>query len=750
MATLAATQAEVLLLDASVPDWSIVFAVVSVLVAVTLGAGWMAELLHRERERAEGRALSDSLTGIPNRRHAGVFLEAGWGSAMRGADLSVILFDLDLFKQVNDTHGHAEGDRVIKAFGAILSERTRRMDLSARFGGEEFVTILLDCATDQAMHFAEEVRRAFEAIDFDWGHVTTSAGVATSQKGMGSPDVLLAAADQALYRAKDTGRNRVRCAETTEAAPPPKVEITTRTAVVGARCLVVDDDPAVARATAKLLTRLGAKVSTVNSAREALNRLTAGEDFDVIVTDIVMPEMSGFTLIELASRIKPGLAVLYMSGYAQEEVYWGGTPGARSAFIGKPIEVKALEASLERVLGWTGATSKEPDRAQSPSAARTAPSGPLISVAHVEFPTDARLAGQILIVDDDPGIIEVLTRVFERAGYPKPIGVSNPLLVPNIVAQGGIDLLITDMHMPGMNGLQLLEQLSTVQNRDEYFPVLMLTSDPDHGLRRRALATGASDFLSKPFDTLEAEARVRNLLATRAMNVGMSGQRDLFAELVRERTSELADTRTEILHRLARAAEYRDDITGRHAERVGMMASLIGAEFGMSAREVDLIRRTAPLHDVGKIGVPDSILRKPGRLTASEFDIMRAHTTIGGQILGGSQHAILQCASAIALSHHERYDGKGYPHGLSGEAIPVEARIVAVADVFDVLVHTRPYKGAMPMPEAVAEMARSSGSHFDPILVEAFMTIYDRVGPADILALADPIHPLSDTEAPRL
>ena len=174
------------------------------------------------------------------------------------------------------------------------------------------------------------------------------------------------------------------------------------------------------------------------------------------------------------------------------------------------------------------------------------------------------------------------------------------------------------------------------------------------------------------------------------------------------------------------------------------MASLLGAELGLDTRACDLIRRTAPLHDIGKIGIPDSVLRKPGRLNAEEVKIMQTHTTVGAQILGGSPHRVLSVAATVARAHHERWDGTGYPDGIKGQEIPLDARIVAVADVFDVLTHDRPYKRAYPLDRALRIVIRDSGVHFDPDVVEALTVIYDRVGPAQILGLADPIDPMRD------
>ena len=214
MAVLALTQVEIILLDLATPQWSSVFAVVVILVFVCLGAGWLAGLLHQERARAERWALSDVLTDLPNRRHLEMFLDKTWAAARRGRNLSLVFLDLDNFKQINDRHGHTEGDRVLKAFGEILAGRTRRMDLSARFGGEEFISVLVDCDVGNAEAFAEYVRQRLTEMDFGWGHVTVSAGVCALDDSMDSPGALIAAADRAVYAAKRQGRNRVCLADT--------------------------------------------------------------------------------------------------------------------------------------------------------------------------------------------------------------------------------------------------------------------------------------------------------------------------------------------------------------------------------------------------------------------------------------------------------------------------------------------------------------------------------------------------------
>ena len=317
MTTIALVQVEIFALGLTTPSWSVIFGIVLLLTTVSLGSGWVAELLHRERERAQRSALTDQLTELPNRRHATIFLEAGWAAAQRGRDLSVVLFDVDRFKEVNDARGHAEGDRVLQALGTVLSARTRSMDLSARFGGEEFLAILPDCPADQAVRFAEDVRVGLAGEDFGWGRVTLSAGVATFEVGMGGPDVLVAAADQALYTAKEEGRNRVVRADRT-AVPRPRQEeseIRKPGSLQDLEVLLVDDDASSLHGTERLLERLGCRVTARYDPRQAVASVREGAASpDLIVTDIVMPEMSGFTLVDLVGRLRPGVPVLYISG----------------------------------------------------------------------------------------------------------------------------------------------------------------------------------------------------------------------------------------------------------------------------------------------------------------------------------------------------------------------------------------------------------------------------------------------------
>jgi putative two-component system response regulator len=333
---------------------------------------------------------------------------------------------------------------------------------------------------------------------------------------------------------------------------------------------------------------------------------------------------------------------------------------------------------------------------------------------------------RILIVDDEPGNIELLRRVLERAGFHKLETTTDPREAAPLYVETRPDLILLDLHMPHMDGLTVLDRLNEIAEAS-YLPILMLTGDLSPEARREALTRGAKDFVNKPFNPDEVLLRIRTLLETRFLYLQIQGQNQLLEAKVRDRTRELEAAQIEIIERLARAAEFRDDNTGQHTERVGRMAALLARELGLPDAQVSLIRRAAPLHDVGKIGIPDAILLKLGKLTPAEFELVKTHTTIGARILSGSGFALLRMAEDIAFSHHERWDGSGY-EGLSGDRIPLAGRIVAVADVFDALTQKRPYKSAWPVGEAVSEIERQRGLQFDPAIVDAFVRIVRQPG----------------------
>lgn len=334
---------------------------------------------------------------------------------------------------------------------------------------------------------------------------------------------------------------------------------------------------------------------------------------------------------------------------------------------------------------------------------------------------------EILVVDDQQNNVDLLERILQRAGYCNLTSTTDPCKVRTLYTEVQPDLIILDLHMPQMDGFAVLEQLMTQIPQGTYLPILMLTADIAPEAKQRALANGAKDFLTKPFNRVETLLRIKNLLETRFLHLQIQQQNLMLEEKVRERTHKLEQAQLEILQRLARAAEYRDDTTGQHTQRVGETAAHLAEALGLPTIEVEMMRWAAPLHDVGKIAVPDLILLKEGKLTPVEFEVMKSHTTIGGALLGESQFPILQIAEQIALTHHERWDGQGYPYGLRAEAIPLVGRIVSVADVFDALTHERPYKAAWSVDEAVAELQRQKGHQFDPDVVDAFVQVIEEV-----------------------
>ena len=341
------------------------------------------------------------------------------------------------------------------------------------------------------------------------------------------------------------------------------------------------------------------------------------------------------------------------------------------------------------------------------------------------FPVPEELReGVILLVDDEPDTLRVMDALLRTAGFHRLVATHEATEVIGLVEQVEPDLIVLDLLLPGPSGLEILASLTGRQKPGDYLPILAITADPDPEIRRTALASGAKDFLTKPFEATEVVLRIRNLLQTRVLHRKLQQHNEILESHVRARTTELAEAQVEILRRLAVAAEYRDDVTGRHAERVGMISAQIGRELGLNALQVDLVRWAAPLHDVGKIAIPDAILRKPGPLTEDEFGIMRGHTEIGARILSGSPYPLLRVAREIALTHHERWDGEGYGEGLEGAGIPLAGRIVAVADVFDSLTHMRPYKGPLEFPQAVEVIVTNAGSQFDPDVVDAFTRVY--------------------------
>ncbi len=338
---------------------------------------------------------------------------------------------------------------------------------------------------------------------------------------------------------------------------------------------------------------------------------------------------------------------------------------------------------------------------------------------HNEFFQQARF----LIVDDEPANVSVLTQMLQEWDVTHIDSTTDPAAAAAHLVSFGPDVILLDWLMPEMDGLEVMKQLQPLISPDDLLPILILTADTSAKSKRHALELGAADFLTKPFDAVELSLRLHNLLSRRFLHRSLRDQNQILDRKVQQRTEQLEQAEIDTIECLARAAEYRDDDTGQHTRRVGHLASLIALGLGLDENLAALIQRAAPLHDVGKIGIADRILLKPGKLSPEEFEVMKTHAVIGSSILAEHHTPLLRLATDIALTHHERWNGEGYPHGLSSAAIPIEGRIVAVADVFDALTHERPYKHVWPVGEAIEEIARQSGHQFDPDVVRVFLEL---------------------------
>src|SRR6476469_8908103 len=332
----------------------------------------------------------------------------------------------------------------------------------------------------------------------------------------------------------------------------------------------------------------------------------------------------------------------------------------------------------------------------------------------------AQLA-RLLVVDDEEANRRLLDRILRNAGYSNVRTLGDPREVESVVEEYEPDLLLLDLQMPHLDGFAVLQHLAPHLSGATYLPVIMLTGDASAEAKRDALSLGARDFVPKPFDATEILLRLGNLLETRFLHRQLESQNSVLETRVEERARELGEAQLEIVERLARAAELRDDATGRHTHRVGLLSALIADALGVGTRYVELIRRAGALHDIGKIGIPDSVLLKAGKLTPEEINIMRSHTIIGAHLLSGGQSELVRMAEKVAFCHHEKWKGGGYPQRLVGEKIPLEARIVALADFFDALSHPRPYRPAWPVEDVLDEVQRQSGNHFDPAIVATFI-----------------------------
>jgi len=326
----------------------------------------------------------------------------------------------------------------------------------------------------------------------------------------------------------------------------------------------------------------------------------------------------------------------------------------------------------------------------------------------------------VMVVDDQStgrAILEQVVRSLDERVAVE--GFARPVDAVVWATRNISDLVLVDYMMPDMDGIEFVKRLRALPGY-EHVPIVMVTVHDDRKVRYAALDAGITDFLTKPVDARECLARCRNLLTLRRQQIALEDRRRLLEHMVEDATREVREREKETLLRLARAGEFRDEETGYHLIRMSRYSRLIANALGLGHDEAETVELAAPLHDIGKIGIPDGILLKPAKLDDGEWEVMRRHPVIGHEILKGSASKYVRMGALIALGHHEKYDGSGYPNGLVGDHIPLCARIVAIADVYDALTSMRPYKSAWTSERAYEYVAAQAGRHFDPRLVDAF------------------------------
>jgi len=584
MATLSITQAVANALGILIPD--MLLGIVVAYIGITLGIGALAERMHRDRHRVQTMAYTDGLTRLPNRRHARIFLENEFAAASRGRLLAVVLFDLDNFKSYNDRYGHPEGDEALRAFGTVLARQTRRMNLSGRLGGEEFVTVLNDTDAEGAMLFADRVRSTLKTQGLGDPVLTVSAGVAAFHPGMKSADELLAAADHALYQAKAAGRDRVKLfgraivESSQERFPPPMPPL--------------DTEP------------------------EGEYPRSAEELGKSIPPPTLLPhEISGF---------------------------------------GRGRSILVVE-----------------------------PEGPVLGLIEDYL---SREEFQVATAPDAPQALRLLGSEFDVvvASYPLPSAAGH-------------------------------EMVRAVKSRWPTTQVVVMTTRDDPATVADAMQAGADRLIRKPFEMTSLRSELGNALKRRDRIASASLAAQLMGlEGGGAGTDAFAAVR-EGLRTILRGAERHQPDTEGHGARTARFAKVLGSALA-DPPDPDALEWGSLLHDVGRLSVPREILEKKGSLEEDEWVAVRKHTRAGRTMV----EPLLGPGSVTAAItwHHERWDGDGYPDGLAGEAIPMVARIVAVADALSAMLSPRAHRPALSWKEAVSQIRDGFGTAYDPGLEDVF------------------------------
>ncbi|MDP8255072.1 MAG: response regulator [Candidatus Alcyoniella australis] len=366
---------------------------------------------------------------------------------------------------------------------------------------------------------------------------------------------------------------------------------------------------------------------------------------------------------------------------------------------------------------------------------------------------------RILVVDDDEMNRRLLTTILGRLGYEVDEAFDGINALERVAANPP-EVILLDIDMPRMNGFEVARRLKD-SDETKIIPIVAISSSSEVESRIKAFEVGADDFLSKPVDQTELRARVQSLLKVKAYNDHMLSHQLILEREVEKRTEQLRTAYEDLksaslkikqgtldtIFRLAQAAEYKDMETGSHIKRIGYYAAAVSRSMSLPAQDVDTVLYAAPMHDIGKIGIPDRILLKRASLDSDEWEVMKQHTLIGGKILSGSDTAVLKMAEQIALTHHEKWDGSGYPKGLKGDQIPLWGRITSVADVFDALTSDRPYKQAIPIDESIEIMKKGRGVYFDPDVTDTFFSIMDQIATIRTECVDEPAQPITESQS---
>ena len=590
MASLSVTQVVATAMNIELP--SLLLGVVVAYIGITLGIGGMAEQMHRDKGTVERMAYTDGLTRLPNRRHIKLFLENEFAAAGRGRLLSAVLFDLDHFKQYNDRFGHAVGDEALRVFADVLARSTRRMNLSGRLGGEEFLTVLADTSSEGAMVFAERVRTVLKSHLLGDPPLSVSAGVVTFHPGMRSADELLAAADHALYQAKHAGRDRVK--------------------------------------------------------------------------------MFGHAIVESSGSLS----------------------------VQQPPE---------------GEPQSEYPRAPE-ELGKTLPPATLLPHQTTEF-------GQgrsVLVVEHEDPLRERVSDYLRRMGFAVYEATDAPSAIEKLAID--YDVVAVSYPLPASEGHDLV---ATVKSRWPATQLVVMTKADSAPEVVDAMRAGADQLLKKPFEMSDLRAKIGNALRRRD-RVASARMEARMLSVDSDERSAVTWTRIRAgLLGLVEAAELHDPYTRGHGERTASFAVVLAEKTGLTGAEITALEDGALLHGLGKLSVPTEVLGKDGALDPTDWVSIHNHPKSGRSMV---EPIVTHDMTLAAITwHHERWDGTGYPDKLSGEAIPISARITAIADALSAMVSGRAYRRAYAWEDAVSEIRKDFGTAFDPELAEVFEDVLEQL-----------------------